>query len=138
MICGSEHVSQRCHDVNWLPTRAGLLTFSTSSSKAPLTPVPCLALASTKMAFLLCANACPSSSVTVVLAVRTGADTGVGRDGIGGFDGVGVQVRNVFFEWVPPRLVDVYVTEHGRWTVEDISRHSARLGGEQERLFKHL
>ncbi len=51
---------------------------------------------------------------------------------------VAVQVRNVSFEWVPPELVDVYVTEVGLWTVGDISRRSQMLGAEQDRFFGDL
>ena len=47
-------------------------------------------------------------------------------------------VRNVPFEWVPPELVDVYVTEKGVWTLQDIEHHSRALGQEEERLFGDL
>jgi len=55
-----------------------------------------------------------------------------------GTEAAEVAVRNIFFEWVPPALVDIYVTEFGVWTVEEIQRHSERLGAEQERLFGDL
>lgn len=48
------------------------------------------------------------------------------------------SIRNVFFEWVPPELVDVYVTEQGGWTVHDIRKLSETLRGEEERLFKDI
>ncbi|ROV89706.1 hypothetical protein VMCG_10340 [Cytospora schulzeri] len=48
---------------------------------------------------------------------------------------VQVDIRNVLFEWVPPELVDVYVTEQGLWTVADIQKHSETLGIEEERFF---
>ncbi|OAA60494.1 DUF21 and cbs domain containing protein [Niveomyces insectorum RCEF 264] len=51
---------------------------------------------------------------------------------------VHVRVHNIFFEWVPPALVDAYVTEQGRWSVEDISRHSAALGEKEARFFQDL
>jgi translation initiation factor 2B subunit (eIF-2B alpha/beta/delta family) len=50
-------------------------------------------------------------------------------------DGIEVAVHNVFFEWVSPELVDLYVTEAGQWTVEDISKYSEGLAAEEERLF---
>lgn len=56
----------------------------------------------------------------------------------GGFDGTKVGVSNVFFEWIGPELVDVYVTEFGLWTVKDIARHSGTLGSEVDRLFKDI
>ncbi|KUI59094.1 Methylthioribose-1-phosphate isomerase [Cytospora mali] len=55
-----------------------------------------------------------------------------------GNDTVQVDIRNVLFEWVPPELVDVYVTEQGLWTVADIRKHSEALGIEEERFFKDI
>lgn len=55
-----------------------------------------------------------------------------------GNDAVQIDIRNVLFEWVPPELVDVYVTEQGIWTVADIQKHSETLGIEEERLFKDI
>ncbi|ROV91733.1 hypothetical protein VPNG_09963 [Cytospora leucostoma] len=55
-----------------------------------------------------------------------------------GNDAVQVDIRNVLFEWVPPELVDVYVTEQGLWTIADIQKHSALVGAEEERLFKDI
>ena len=49
-----------------------------------------------------------------------------------------VTVRNVFFEWCPTDLIDVYITEHGVWTVDDIAKQSRQLGAEQERFFGDL
>lgn len=51
---------------------------------------------------------------------------------------VKVEVRNVSFEWVPAELVDVYVTERGKWTVDDIARHAEGLKAEEERMFGGL
>lgn len=53
----------------------------------------------------------------------------------GGFE---LEIRNVFFEWIPPQLVDVYATESGLWTVADIQKHSHLLGADEERLFKDI
>jgi translation initiation factor 2B subunit (eIF-2B alpha/beta/delta family) len=55
-----------------------------------------------------------------------------------GRTGTAVRVRNVFFEWVPPELIDTYVTEYGIWGVEDVQKHSQRLAAEEKRLFKDL
>lgn len=49
-----------------------------------------------------------------------------------------VGIRNVFFEWVPPELIDVYVTEGGVWTVEDVRKLSETLGTEEERFFSDI
>lgn len=51
---------------------------------------------------------------------------------------VDVAVHNIFFEWVSPELIDLYMTEFGQWTVKDISEHSNRLAAEEERLFGDL
>lgn len=51
---------------------------------------------------------------------------------------VEVRVRNVFFEWVPPDLVDIYITERGQLTVTDIAKHSETLGTEEEKFFRDI
>lgn len=61
--------------------------------------------------------------------------SGDGRRSDTASGGIEVAVHNVFFEWCPAELVDVYLTEFGQWTVHDISKHSDRLGAEQLRLF---
>ncbi|EON97214.1 putative translation initiation factor eif-2b subunit family protein [Phaeoacremonium minimum UCRPA7] len=71
------------------------------------------------------------------IARVVGSEVG-GEATSGGFDGTKVAVSNVFFEWVGPELVDVYVTEFGLWTVKDIERHSGTLGSEVDRLFKDI
>ncbi|KAL1859781.1 hypothetical protein Daus18300_009371 [Diaporthe australafricana] len=53
-------------------------------------------------------------------------------------DAVEVHARNVFFEWVPPGLVDIYITERGQLTVADIAKHSETLGTEEERFFRDI
>ncbi|KAJ0119829.1 translation initiation factor eIF-2B [Diaporthe amygdali] len=53
-------------------------------------------------------------------------------------DVVDVRVRNVFFEWIPPELVDIYITERGQLTVADIAKHSKTLGTEEERFFRDI
>lgn len=67
-----------------------------------------------------------------------------GRDAdVAGVSGPGntpihMNIRNVSFEWVPPELVDVYVTEKGIWNVGDIRKLSETLGMEEERLFRDI
>jgi len=68
----------------------------------------------------------------------TSLTTALGPSGRRGLDGVLIEVRNVFFEWVPPELIDIYLTENGVWAVEDIARHSEMLEAEEKRLFGDL
>lgn len=49
-----------------------------------------------------------------------------------------VDVRNIFFEWVPPELIDIYITERGVWTVEDVRKLSEALGVDEGRLFRDI
>ncbi|KAH7027941.1 uncharacterized protein B0I36DRAFT_365069 [Microdochium trichocladiopsis] len=49
-----------------------------------------------------------------------------------------VVVKNIYFEWVPSRLVDGYVTELGVWSTEDIAQRSAWIGEEEEKFFGGL
>ena len=49
-----------------------------------------------------------------------------------------VAILNMFFEWCPSDLIDVYVTEQGVWTLGDIAKQSCQLGAEQERYFGDL
>ncbi|KAL2264505.1 hypothetical protein VTJ83DRAFT_7015 [Remersonia thermophila] len=51
---------------------------------------------------------------------------------------VRTEIPNVFFEWVPPELIDAYVTEAGVWTRERIAEHSVKLGAEVARLLGNL
>lgn len=55
-----------------------------------------------------------------------------------GNDAVQIEIRNVVFEWVPSELIDVYVTEHGLWTVAEIQKHSETLGIEEKRFFRDI
>lgn len=45
-----------------------------------------------------------------------------------------VELCNVFFEWVPPGLIDAYVTESGEWTVQHITEHSANVQARAKRF----
>ncbi|KAK7754522.1 hypothetical protein SLS62_003542 [Diatrype stigma] len=49
-----------------------------------------------------------------------------------------VTVKNIYFEWVPARLIDAYITEQGLWSSDDIARRSQWIGNETDRLFKNL
>lgn len=50
----------------------------------------------------------------------------------------GVTVRNPYFEWVPRRFVDVYVTEAGEVGVEGLEKVARERGELEERLFEGL
>lgn len=78
-----------------------------------------------------------------VARVRRGAehlaDISNGTDGYNtGNRAVEVAVHNVFFEWCSPELIDLYMTEFGQWTVEDIAKHSNHLAAEEQRFFGDL
>lgn len=66
-----------------------------------------------------------------------GTAAGQSKPGLNG-PVVHVNIRNVFFEWVSPELIDAYVTEQGIWTVGDIRKLSETLGVEEERLFRDI
>ncbi|KAK4038568.1 hypothetical protein C8A01DRAFT_47834 [Parachaetomium inaequale] len=51
---------------------------------------------------------------------------------------VKMDIRNVFFEWVPASLIDAYIAESGEWTVQQIAGHSEKLEGETKRFFGSL
>lgn len=51
---------------------------------------------------------------------------------------VRVEIRNISFEWVDSKLIDVYVTESGEWTRDDIARHSEKLRIRITHLFEKL
>ncbi|KAL8401444.1 hypothetical protein RB596_008300 [Gaeumannomyces avenae] len=65
-------------------------------------------------------------------------DDGTRTERAAALGGLRVAVRNVSFEWVPPTLVDIYVSERGVWTVDDIAERSKALAAEVERLFSDL
>ncbi|ELR09029.1 hypothetical protein GMDG_00647 [Pseudogymnoascus destructans 20631-21] len=50
----------------------------------------------------------------------------------------GVKVRNPYFEWVPSRFVDVYVTEAGEVGVEGLKKVARERGELEEWLFDGL
>ncbi|KAJ4288788.1 hypothetical protein N0V88_007324 [Collariella sp. IMI 366227] len=56
----------------------------------------------------------------------------------GGFAGVEMEVRNIFFEWVPARLTDTYITESGELHAGHVKEYSEKLEVERERLFENL
>ncbi|OBT81997.1 hypothetical protein VE02_09614 [Pseudogymnoascus sp. 03VT05] len=50
----------------------------------------------------------------------------------------GAKVRNPYFEWVPSRFVDVYVTEAGEVGVEGLKKVAQERGELEEQLFNNL
>lgn len=50
----------------------------------------------------------------------------------------GVRVRNLYFEWVPSRFVDVYVTEAGEVGVDGLEKVARERGELEERLFEDI
>lgn len=51
---------------------------------------------------------------------------------------VRVEVKNIYFEWVPLTLVDALVCDEGILNKDSIRDHSQRLGGEMNRYFGEL
>lgn len=49
-----------------------------------------------------------------------------------------IDIQNIFFEWIPAELVDLYITENGISTLEDIRKLSQTMGSEEERLFRDI
>ena len=49
-----------------------------------------------------------------------------------------ITVKNIYFEWVPARLIDAYITEHGLWTPKDIVNKSRWIREETRRFFEGL
>jgi translation initiation factor 2B subunit (eIF-2B alpha/beta/delta family) len=41
-------------------------------------------------------------------------------------DSNGLQVLNIYFELVPAKYIDTYVTEHGLWSLSDIKRYASK------------
>ncbi|KAK8045627.1 hypothetical protein PG993_005651 [Apiospora rasikravindrae] len=56
----------------------------------------------------------------------------------GGNDNPRVKVKNVYFEWVPARLIDAYVTDEGVWSANEIRKRSDWIGTEIDRFFGDL
>ncbi|KAK8084236.1 NUDIX domain-containing protein [Apiospora hydei] len=55
-----------------------------------------------------------------------------------GDDSPRVKVKNIYFEWVPARLIDAYVTDEGVWSSDDIRKRSDWVGTEIDRFFGDL
>ncbi|OTB14660.1 hypothetical protein K445DRAFT_62365 [Daldinia sp. EC12] len=49
-----------------------------------------------------------------------------------------VRVRNSYFEWVPARFIDAYITDEGVWSIKNITERSEWIGNEMDRFFKNL
>lgn len=69
---------------------------------------------------------------------HTGSDVGAEARSRAPAAAVHVDIRNVTFEWVPPELIDIYVTEHGIQTVADMRKLSEARSIEEKRLFKDI
>ncbi|KAK0640585.1 hypothetical protein B0T16DRAFT_335968 [Cercophora newfieldiana] len=52
--------------------------------------------------------------------------------------GVKLGVSNTFFEWVPPSLIDTYITELGEANVQDIAQNSSKLAEKERQIFGSL
>ncbi|KAM0454812.1 hypothetical protein ACHAPV_008185 [Trichoderma viride] len=50
----------------------------------------------------------------------------------------GVNVKNVYFEWVPATMVDVYLTEDGVEGTEDVERWAGEVRQKADRFFDDL
>lgn len=53
-------------------------------------------------------------------------------------DTVGIEVKNVYFEWLPAELIDSYISEGGQRTVDDIRRRSEHMASQVSRFFDSL
>ena len=53
-------------------------------------------------------------------------------------EGEGVEVQNVYFEWVPSRYIDVYVCEEGVLEKEQIRAKSMEKADMEEKMFGGL
>lgn len=51
---------------------------------------------------------------------------------------VKVAVKNIYFEFVEAKLIDEYITENGKLTVEEITKFSVESFRLEERMFKNL
>lgn len=49
-----------------------------------------------------------------------------------------VAVKNAYFEWIPARLIDSYLTEGGIWTTKDIQETSKMVDNEINWYFGEL
>ncbi|KAI6302884.1 hypothetical protein MCOR07_003945 [Pyricularia oryzae] len=56
----------------------------------------------------------------------------------GAVNGIKVSVSNIFFEWVPPELIDSYISERGVLCVEEIVDTSMALWESIDRIFGGL
>lgn len=51
---------------------------------------------------------------------------------------ISVTVKNIYFEWVPAGLIDVYITDEGSWSAGDIKNRSDWINQEIDRFFTDL
>ena len=52
--------------------------------------------------------------------------------------GAQVKVRNEYFEWVPAKFIDQYITENGIWGVKEIAASASEKEGREKQLFGDL
>lgn len=74
-----------------------------------------------------------SEGVKGVQVLKDGLNAGVKIDG-----NVSVEVKNVYFEWVPLSLVDALVCEEGVLDGDSIHEKSRQLGKKMDRYFGDL
>ena len=60
------------------------------------------------------------------------------RDGVIDGNKIEVEVRNVYFEWVPERYIDLYIAEEGPMGKEEIRERSLKIGRLGEKIFGGL
>jgi translation initiation factor 2B subunit (eIF-2B alpha/beta/delta family) len=49
-----------------------------------------------------------------------------------------ISVKNAYFELVPAKLIDQYITEEGIWSTQQIQQRSKWISDEIEQCFKYL
>lgn len=60
------------------------------------------------------------------------------QDENGGASPVLIQVKNTYFEWVSPHLIDAYICEDGETNVRQIKDRSEWIGGMAKKYFEDL
>lgn len=49
-----------------------------------------------------------------------------------------IQVKNVYFEWVPAKYIDAYITEKGAMSTQEIREAATRIAELENRMFEDL
>ncbi|KAK8052926.1 hypothetical protein PG996_012227 [Apiospora saccharicola] len=55
-----------------------------------------------------------------------------------GINSAKVKVKNVYFEWVPARFIDAYITDEGVWSADKIRERSDWVGAKIDHFFGDL